>query len=56
MLVMGCVSPVLELPAAVKLAEAFPIEFLSITNTISELTGQGYALGEPRAASQPTTA
>ena len=56
MLVMGSIAPTLDLPAAVKLAEAFPIEFLSLTNTISELTGQGYALGEPQAASQPTTA
>jgi hypothetical protein len=55
MLVMGCVAPTLELPAAVKLAEAFPIEFLSLTNTISELTGQGYSLGEPKAALPVTT-
>jgi hypothetical protein len=55
MLVMGCVAPTLELPAAVKLAEAFPIEFLSLTNTISELTGQGFSLGEPKAALPVTT-
>ena len=56
LLVMGSVAPVIELPVAVKLAGAFPIEFLSITNTISELTGKGFDLVKPGAASQPTTA
>ena len=46
----------LPLLAAVKLAENFPIEFLSLTNEISELTGQGSELVKPPAASQPTTA
>jgi hypothetical protein len=56
MLVMGSVAPKIELPAAVKLAESFPIEFLSLTNAISELTGKGADLVKPAAASQPTTA
>lgn len=56
MLVMGSVSPKVELPTAVKLAEAFPIEFLSLTNRITELTGKGADLVKPEAASQPTTA
>ena len=56
MLVMGSESPKVELPVAVKLAEAFPIEFLSITNRITELTGQGFDLVKPAAASQPTPA
>lgn len=56
MLVMGSVSPTIELPAAVKLAEHFPIEFLSLTNEISELTGKGAELVKPQAASQPMTA
>lgn len=56
MLVMGSVAPAVELPAAVKLAEAFPIEFLSLTNEISELTGKGFDLVKPAAASQKTTA
>jgi hypothetical protein len=56
MLVMGSVSPKIELPAAVKLAECFPIEFLSLTNEISELTGKGAELVKPQAASQPMTA
>lgn len=56
MLVMGSVAPKVELPTAVKLADAFPIEFLSITNKITELTGQGFDLVKPAAASQPTPA
>jgi hypothetical protein len=56
MLVMGSVAPKVELPTAVKLAEAFPIEFLSITNKITELTGQGFDLVKPAAASQPNPA
>lgn len=56
MLVMGSVSPAVDLPDAVKIAESFPIEFLSLTNAISELTGQGADLVKPAAASRPTTA
>lgn len=56
LLVMGSVSPKIELPVAVKLAEAFPIEFLSLTNTISELTGKGFDLVKPAAALQPIQA
>ncbi len=56
MLVMGSVAPTIELPVAVKLASAFPIEFLSLTNTITELTGKGFDLVKPGAASQPIPA
>lgn len=56
MLVMGSVAPVIELPAAVKLAESFPVDFLSLTNAITELTGQGADLVKPGAASQQTPA
>jgi hypothetical protein len=55
MLVLGSTSPQIELPTAVKLAETFPIEFLQLTNEISELTGKGFDLVKPEAASQPTT-
>lgn len=55
MLVMGSVAPAVSLPVAVKLAEAFPIEFLQLTNEISVLTGRGADLVKPQAASQPTT-
>jgi len=56
MLVAGAVNPVLTLPQAVKLAEGFPIEFLSLTNEISTLTGQGAELVKPAAVSQTTPA
>ncbi len=52
LLVAGSVAPALTLPQAVKLAEKFPVEFLSLTNTITELTGQGADLVKPPAASQ----
>lgn len=50
MLVAGSVSPQVTLPVAVKLAESFPIEFLAITNQITELTGKGFDLVKPAAA------
>lgn len=52
LLVAGSVKPVLTLPIAVKLAEKFPVEFLSLTNEITGLTGQGADLVKPPAASQ----
>jgi hypothetical protein len=55
MLTLGSVAPAISLPVAVKLAEAFPIEFLTLTNEISELTGKGAEMVKPPAASQPTT-
>jgi hypothetical protein len=56
LLVLGSVAPAIELPTAVKLAERFPIEFMQLTNEIGELTGLGFDLVKPRAASQTTTA
>ncbi len=56
LLVAGCVSPALTLPQAVRLAERFPVEFLSLTNEITALTGQGADLVKPPAASQTTPA
>lgn len=56
MLVLGSVSPAVTLPQAVKLAEAFPVDFLSLTNEITDLTGQGFDLVKPPAASPPTPA
>ena len=56
MLVAGCVEPRLDLPAAVKLAERFPVDFMHLTNRITELTGMGAELVKPRAASQPIAA
>lgn len=54
MLVSGSVSPRIELQQAVKLAEHYPIAFLSLTNHILELTGKGADLVKPAAASQTT--
>ncbi len=56
MLVSGSVNPTIKLTAAVKLAECFPIEFLQLTNKITELTGKGAELVKPSAASQTTPA
>jgi hypothetical protein len=50
MLVMGSVAPKIELSTATKLAEVFPIEFLTLTNVITELTGLGFDLVKPAAA------
>lgn len=52
MLVQGSVNPVVSLPQAVKLAETFPIEFLQLTNEITELTGKGFDLVKPEPVSQ----
>lgn len=56
MLVSGSVSPAVDLPTVVKLAEHFPIEFLQLTNEITELTGKGSDLGKPEAVSPEMTA
>lgn len=56
MLVMGSVAPKIELPIAVKLAENFPVEFLMLTQAITELSGQGADLVKPDAASHATPA
>jgi len=52
MLVMGSVSPEIDLPGAVRLSESYPIEFLMLTNEISELTGKGFDVVKPEAASE----
>jgi len=44
------------MPTAVKLAGTFPIEFLTITSAIADLTGQGFDLVKPHAASRKTPA
>lgn len=56
MLVMGSLAPVIDLPTAVKLGETFPVEFLQLTNEITELTGKGADLGKVPAASPQTPA
>lgn len=41
MIVLGSINPKIPLNLAVKLAEHFPIEFYTITNEITQLTGMG---------------
>ena len=55
MLVAGSVAPKIELRVAVKLAKTFPIEFMHLTNEITGLTGMGFDMVKPEAASQETT-
>lgn len=45
-LVMGSVEPSCTMDLAVRLCEAFPVEFLRITNKIIELTGMGQMPGK----------
>ncbi len=54
-LVSGCVSPVLSMPQAVRLAENFPVEFFGLVQRILELSGEGACVGEPDGCT-PTTA
>jgi hypothetical protein len=56
MFVMGSVSPVVDISTAVRFAEVFPVEFVQIITRIYALTGKGFNLVKPPAASQPTTA
>jgi hypothetical protein len=51
MLVLGSVDPKIDNPTAVRLAEAYPVEFYSVTNTITELTGLGQTPGKPKPSS-----
>jgi hypothetical protein len=54
MLTAGSVDPEITLPVAVKLAEKFPIEFMTLTNVITELTGLGFEYAKQKAASPET--
>jgi hypothetical protein len=56
MLEFGSVKPKIDLAAAVKLGEAFPIEFYQLTQAITELTGLGHCLKKPEADSLETAA
>jgi len=51
MLVHGSVEPKLTHRSAAKLAENFPIEFMQLTNEITELTGLGASMEKPEADS-----
>jgi hypothetical protein len=56
MLVLASVEPKIDHATAAKLAETFPIEFFTLTNVITELTGLGFDLAKPAAASPMTPA
>lgn len=55
MLVLASVAPKFDQPGAVRLAETFPVEFYSLTNKITELTGQGQDPGKPKPSSESQT-
>ena len=51
MLVAGSVNPSITLSAAVKFAENFCVDFIALTNEITELTGMGFEyVQKPKAA------
>lgn len=52
MLVMGSVDPVIDHPTAVKLCQAYPVEFYNLTTKILELTGLGSEPGKPNASTK----
>lgn len=52
MLSVCSVSPVIDLPVAIKLAENFPIEFYILTNKITELTGLGADVKKPKCSGE----
>lgn len=51
MLVAGSVEPECPQNVAVKLAEAYPVEFYELTTKITQLTGQGSEVGKPKRSS-----
>lgn len=55
-LVAGSVQPEMTMERAVRFSEKFAADFYIITTKILELTGQGFELGKPDAASPTTTA
>lgn len=55
MLVIGSVEPECSHQLAVKLAEAFPVEFHALTNEIVKLTGLGGEPGKPKRSSGTKT-
>ena len=46
MLTFGTVEPVIRLEGVVRLADAYPMTFLVLSNRVLELTGEGKRLGE----------
>ncbi len=48
MCVLGSVEPKCDLDLALRLCRNFPIEFYTITNTITTLTGMGHTVGKQK--------
>lgn len=48
MISIAVIEPKIALDTAVKFCEMYPIEFYSVTSTISTLTGQGQIPGKPK--------
>lgn len=48
MVSIACVDPKISLEIAVKFCEVYPIEFYSVSGTISELTGKGQTPGKAK--------
>jgi hypothetical protein len=55
-LMAGSVAPECSLEMAGRLADAFPIQFITLTNRILALTGQGAEIGKKSTGSGLTTA
>ncbi|MBE0403063.1 hypothetical protein [Halomonas citrativorans] len=55
MLTIGSVAPECTHHVAVKLAEAFPVEFYELTTKITQLTGLGSEPGKPKRSSNAQT-
>lgn len=55
MLTIGSVAPECTHQVAVKLAEAFPVEFYELTTKITQLTGLGSEPGKPKRSSNAQT-
>lgn len=54
-LTIGSVDPAIDHELAVKLCEYYPIEFFELTNTITQLTGQGAEIKKKQAPSTATS-
>ena len=54
MLVIGAVSPLLDLNTVLRLATTFPVEFYILTGKITALTGLGHTVPGKRAPSTET--
>jgi len=54
MLQLASVKPEITLDVAVKMNDKHPIEFLQLTNAITEMTGAGAVLGKPKSSGKGT--